>query len=301
MRIATYICAVSCKAMSAIIPKVSELTPRIIRILGCNPGPMTLQGTNTYLIGTGKRRILLDVGEKGNGEYISSLMSVLQKHGTSIDKILISHWHHDHIGGLQDVLNSSKDVTSVYKFPRFDPPDDPLPEVVNMKSLVHRQEVAVEGATVRVHHTPGHTTDHVILELSEEGAVFSGDCILGEGTAVFEDLHTYMASLKDILELEPKVIYPGHGPVIEDPLIRIQHYIDHRNQRERQILAVLKDSTKKYLTPMELVKIIYKETPEILHPAAAVNVGHQLDKLFKDGLIHGHKEAWCLKSRKDQL
>ncbi|XP_064079943.1 endoribonuclease LACTB2-like [Macrobrachium nipponense] len=288
--------------MSAIIPKVTHISPRIIRILGCNPGPMTLQGTNTYLIGTGKRRLLLDAGERGNMEYISQLIQVLKQNNVSLEKIIISHWHHDHIGGLEDILKySQEDIPSVHKFPRIDAEDDPLPDVVKLQLLTHEQELAVEGATVRVHHTPGHTTDHIILELPEEGAVFSGDCILGEGTAVFEDLHSYMGSLKAILHLEPKVIYPGHGPVIEDPVERIKHYIDHRTQRESQILEVLMQSPKKYLTAMELVKIIYKETPESLHPVAEVNVGHHLEKLWKDGIIHKENNSWCLKARKDQL
>ncbi|XP_068237612.1 beta-lactamase-like protein 2 homolog isoform X2 [Palaemon carinicauda] len=286
--------------MSAVIPKVTHISPRIIRVLGCNPSPMTLQGTNTYLIGTGRRRLLLDVGEPGNNEYISQLAQVLKQNNASLEKIVISHWHHDHIGGLGDVLKvSQEDTPSVHKFPRNDAEEEPA--IVDLLSLTHQQEMKVEGATVRVHHTPGHTTDHVILELPEERAVFSGDCILGEGTAVFEDLHSYMGSLKAILDLEPEVIYPGHGPVIENPIERIKHYIDHRNQRESQIVEVLTESPKKFLKAMELVKTIYKETPEILHPAAEVNVNHHLEKLLKDGLVYRENNTWCLRARKDQL
>lgn len=96
-----------------------------------------------------------------------------------------------------------------------DEPDTQLPSSIPLNWLIDGQEIRVEGATVKIHHTPGHTTDHVILTLLEDNILFSGDCILGEGTAVFEDLYTYMKSLNRILELKPQVIYPGHGNVVE--------------------------------------------------------------------------------------
>lgn len=280
--------------MTTFIAKVTEIGPRIIRILGCNPGPMTLQGTNTYLIGTGRKRVLLDVGEHSNAEYITSLISVMKQHNTTIDQIVISHWHHDHIGGLSDVLKCLSDPVSVYKFPRLDDKDDPPSDLMSLIPLKHQDEIKTEGATLRVHYTPGHTTDHAVLELAEENAVFSGDCVLGEGTAVFEDLHSYMASLQALVEIYPKIIYPGHGPVIDDPITKLQDYINHRNQREEQILEVMNMDTQKLFTPMELVKIIYKDTPEHLHYAAANNVSHHLDKLLKDGKVITQGDKWCL-------
>lgn len=124
------------------------------------------------------------------------------------------------------------------------------------------------------------------MTLEEESALFSGDCILGETTAVFEDLHSYILSLQKILSLNPSVVYPGHGPVVnvmnflqiflvevnvviyyfqnicfQSPAEKIKYYIEHRNKREQEILSVLNDATNENKTQwseMELVKKIYK-------------------------------------------
>ncbi|XP_045104758.1 endoribonuclease LACTB2-like isoform X2 [Portunus trituberculatus] len=135
--------------MTTFISKVTTIRPGIIRILGCNPGPMTLQGTNTYLIGTGTKRVLLDVGEARNAEYITSLESVLQQQNTTINQIVISHWHHDHIGGLKDVLKCLPEPVSVYKIPRFDKDDDPMLNLTTYIPLKHLDEIKTQEATLR--------------------------------------------------------------------------------------------------------------------------------------------------------
>lgn len=135
-------------------------------------------------------------------------------------------------------------------------------------------------------HTPGHTEDHLVFWLREEDAVFSGDCILGEGRAVvFEDLADYLASLRRIASLNPKIIYPGHGPEIPDPGQRISEYIEHRLEREQQIVAVLGHSVQDSLSVMDIVQKVYTTTPVHLHMAAAGNVRHHLSKLIKDGAV----------------
>lgn len=138
---------------------------------------------------------------------------------------------------------------------------------------------------MRVVHTPGHSDDHVVLLLEEENAVLSGDCVLGEGTTVFEDLHDYMRSLQKILDLRPSVIYPGHGNVISQPLEKIRWYMEHRMERERQIMKVLELRRGEPLCSLDIVREVYVDTPERLLLAAEVNVKHHLAKLVKENKV----------------
>lgn len=105
-----------------------------------------------------------------------------------------------------------------------------------------------------------------------------------------------MRSLNVILEKKPAIIFPGHGNIIEDPLPKIQFYIDHRNKRENQLLEVLRAHPEQCFNELQLVELIYTETPKELWPAAAFNVNHHLKKLTKEKaieeLIENDSSVW---------
>lgn len=267
------------------LPPVERLSPRVIRILGGNPGKFTLQGTNTYLLGTGRKRILIDTGE-GRPAWIASLKETLQKEDATIESALLSHWHYDHVSGIKDLLSLSPS-TRLFKHS----PD------ANQSAIEDGQIFRAEGVTLTAAHTPGHTKDHTAFILAEEDAMFTADNVLGQGTAVFEDLGSYLASLHRMQKLFKGRAYPGHGPTLEDGPSKIVEYIAHRRQREEQVLQTLRsDRDIDTWTPLEVVKIVYADVREELHPAAAGGVVQILEKLEKEGIVQKEGEgSWRLK------
>nr|CAH7754787.1 unnamed protein product [Callosobruchus chinensis] len=252
--------------MAAVIPAVTRLSNRIIRVLGCNPGPMTLQGTNTYIVGTGKRRVLIDTGDADVPQYIHHLKTVLEEEEVNLDHILISHWHHDHLDGVSDIYSQVSErigKCKVWKFRSQMVQTANIPDDIPLQPLKDEQVFEMEGATLKVLFTPGHTDDHVIFHLLEENAVFSGDCVLGEGTA--------------------------------NPKEKIQFYIQHRMERERQIMEVLNKYPMKQFTEEDIVEAVYIDLSEKLIPAACRNVNHHLMKLLRERSVEQVDNKWQIK------
>ncbi|KAI9093760.1 beta-lactamase-like protein 2-like protein [Phlyctochytrium arcticum] len=275
------------------VPNFAQLSERVYLVLGLNPGTFTLQGTNTYIVGTGRSRILLhpDTGQ-GIPAYQQNLQDCMRKIGAeSLSAIICTHRHHDHIGGVHQVQELYP-TAPVYKRRTN---SDMASDALEFKHLEDGQKFEVEGATLVSLYTPGHLDDHVALRLDEENAIFSGDCVLGEGTTVFDDLKRYLQSLQRLRDMRPSLIYPGHGPIVDRPLDAIQHYISHRQEREDQILKLLQSTANgAAVNTLSLAKQIYKDAPERLIQAGEKLIQLHLDKLMEDGRATKVTEGWVV-------
>lgn len=255
------------------------------RVLGLNPGMMTGPGTNTYLVGR-RDPILIDTGA-GVPDYVPLLERYLGERGfTQPSRVLLTHRHRDHLGGVDQLRERFRGL----RVSKMRHRDAGLPEPI--EDLRDGEVVHGEGVTLVPVYTPGHASDHLCYYLVEERALFTGDVVLGGSTTVIPaddgDLLDYLASLRKLLDLDVRRIYPAHGPVIEDGPGRIREYIDHRMLRERQILEGLADRVE---TIPDLVKRIYVDVAAALHPVAAVSVESHLKKLAREHRVREEKRA----------
>ncbi|KAF7307611.1 Metallo-beta-lactamase domain-containing protein [Mycena indigotica] len=302
------------------LASISRLSENVVRVLGQNPGKFTLQGTNTYIIGRKRPFTLVDTGE-GRVEYTPLLETALQdagkesasdEHEVDVSDIIISHWHGDHVGGLPAVLGLLRQLWNernggapfkpprLHKFPSLQTPNahDQLPSI--LASLppdsytsspagnpFHELTDGQALVNLRVLHTPGHTTDSIALHVPSDKALYTADTVLGQGTAVFEDLAAYMRSLQRMLtfarEQGADKLYPGHGPVVVQGKELIETYIAHRQDRENQLLELLKD--EKPWSTWTMVTTLYKSYPESLWLPAAHSVDLHMKKLEEDGAV----------------
>ncbi len=292
------------------IPKISVLSPLVTRILGCNPGRFTLQGTNTYLIGKGKSRVLIDSGD-GVPEYTNLVAEYVKSLGIEISAIFLTHWHHDHVNGVEPLLQHpelghciNRDAIYKYKLPG----DDKL-YPWKVQPFADGQTFKGDGFSITGYHTPGHAKDHLVYWLEEEQVLFSGDNVLGQGTTVFEDLKAYIESLKKMIEIiktkvggpSPLVrTYPGHGHYVSDSIQLIQEYIQHRTDRENNIVKVLElhhqdHGVDKPVHASNIVEVIYKDYPESIWLAAERGVHLHLEKLAFEDKVERVSDKWKLK------
>jgi glyoxylase-like metal-dependent hydrolase (beta-lactamase superfamily II) len=233
--------------------------PEVLKIVAPNPGPMTLEGTNTYLYGSGPC-VVIDPGSDDAGHLDAIRAAAAERGGIGI--VLLTHSHGDHTAGA-DQLGAEV--------------------VLPTGGETH--------AGLRVLATPGHAEDHVCL-LDDDGVCFSGDLVLGLGSTIVppggNSLAAFMDSLALLQAQEIDLIAPGHGPWITDPAAKLAEYVEHRQMRESRLLAALEEGER---SRSQLLAAVWDDIPIELLPMAAMAMEAHLEKLEGEGRLPGDLTA----------
>lgn len=265
----------------------SELSPSIRRVIAGNASSFTLHGTGTYIIGRGEIAVI-DPGPYDE-DHIDAILR--ETAGETITHILVTHTHSDHSPGA--AILKKKTGAKTYGFgphgsgkPGMKPEQDGDMDFVPDVKVADGDEIKGAGWTMKAIHTPGHLSNHLCFELTEEKTLFSGDHVMGWSTSIVSppdgDMVQYLDSLEKLLDYDHKLYWPTHGPAITDPHPFVRGLIAHRHGRIDQIRECLKNG------PMDIpsmVKTIYTDVPEYLHPAAARSVYSHIIMLVETGEV----------------
>ncbi len=270
-----------------------EIWPGIRRIVAPNQGPLTHNGTNTYIIGKGEVGVI-DPGP-ANPAHLKAILSALQKE--TITHIFLTHTHKDH-SSLIPALKEKTGATVVSHTPirqeRGSRKQETEPIDLNFVDAEHAPDhpisdgdmVEGNGWALRAIHTPGHAPDHLCFALKGEPILFTGDHVMAWNTSVIippeGSMSAYLASLGKINSDEYERFLPGHGGQARTPQRLVKAYLMHRKMREQAILSNIK---KGHQTIGALLPVIYPNaSEEILRPAALSLLAHA-EHLQEKGLI----------------
>ena len=265
------------------------VSPLVARVLADNPGPFTFKGTGVYIVGA------RDVAVIDPGPLISKHVDALKRAlvGKRVSHILVTHTHSDHSPAAQPLKEWSGAKTYAFGPHGSGHHDDgPRVEEGGDRSFVpdvrlkDGDVVRGDGWTMEAVHTPGHTSNHLCFALEEEKALFTGDHVMGWSTTVVTppdgNMREYMASLAKLQKRDDAILYPTHGAPVRAPKPFLQAYVDHRIEREAQILSCIRDGIA---TIPEMVARMYVDVDKRLHPAAARSVLAHLMQLSEDGRV----------------
>jgi glyoxylase-like metal-dependent hydrolase (beta-lactamase superfamily II) len=243
-----------------------------------NPGIMTLQGTNQYIVGK-ERGLVIDVALSADSNLDGILEQAEAMGVKKIDKILLTHIHSDHTGGALALRKRSGAKLGIHRSRKG---------YLGGEDFQYDDNDRIDfgGGELHVLHTPGHESGHCCFYEGGDKVLFSGDNILGYGTAVIHppdgNMTDYMKTLERLLGFEMSLILPGHGPLIGKAEAKIREYIKHRLEREQQVLAALRNGRN---TIGDITEAIYVDVSAALKRVAEFSVQAHLEKLVRDGKV----------------
>jgi len=270
-----------------IVPGVaSALSPLVRRIVANNPGPMTGPGTNTYLVGIDEI-VVIDPGPD-DPEHLDAIAGC---GGDRIRWIACTHTHLDHWPGVAGL--KKRTGAEVLAFDARDGLEIDRP-------LTDGDPIEATEFVLRAVHTPGHASNHLCFLLEQERMLFSGDHIMEGSTVVIRppdgDMAAYLEQLERLKAWRPRLrsIAPGHGHLIEQPIAKIDEYLDHRHEREQQVLDCVGSGTT---SVKKIVAALYPDLIEELVPMAEGTVWAHLLKLKAEGKVSGRSQGgrWSAK------
>jgi glyoxylase-like metal-dependent hydrolase (beta-lactamase superfamily II) len=271
----------------------SALSPLERRVVANNPGLMTGPGTNTYLVGIDEVAVI-DPGPD-LAKHIDAIVGASMKE--RVRWVLLTHTHPDHWPAAAKIRKKTgAQIAAFQPFPKPDEVDITVDRILADGDTIDGTEFRLEAL-----HTPGHAPNHLCFWLDEERVLFTGDHVLNGTTTVVNpqrggDMKQYLASLDRLKKIKRVArICPGHGDVIEEPTAKLDEYIAHRKQRERQIMKLLKEQPR---TIPKIVSTLYTETPDGLIEMAQKQVYAHLLKLKAEGKVQGSgvKASWKVAS-----
>jgi glyoxylase-like metal-dependent hydrolase (beta-lactamase superfamily II) len=257
-----------------------------------NPSPMTGAGNNTYLlIGADRSAALIDAGV-GEPAHLRELAATLDARRGQLHTVLVTHGHPDHSAGAPAIARAHPTAS----FAKCPWPEEDAQYAVPWRTLSSGQVVVAGGEPLTVVHTPGHSPDHASFWHEPSRTLFVGDLVVLGGSVMIHwsrggDLAQYLASLAALQALDPARLLPAHGPPIEDPQPVLAGYIEHRLQRERQIVDALRAGRS---TVPAIAESIYDGLAPALMPAAEENVRAHLEKLKAEGRASSERDRWRL-------
>ncbi len=259
----------------------------VVPIHAANPGPFTGDGNWTYLI-PGRTSVLIDAGV-GNPQHLDALAAVAPD-GPA--EVIVTHAHSDHAAGVPAICARWPAAT----FAKFPWPERDGRYDVAWRSLADGDRVTTAEGELELIHTPGHSPDHLSLWHAGSRTIFVGDLLISGGTVFIPassggSLAAYLESLQRVADLQPLRALPAHGRAIEDPIRLITHYLDHRRQREEQVLSALDAGAD---TVESITDRIYAGHASAVMPMARESVLAHLHKLDHEGRVHRASGRWTL-------